>query len=555
MAIFYGKINANLDSEGQLSGGFYQSPSRDLWFNGIDVGDFAFVIGGQRIQLWQAEKWQPVENGIRLLFRKVIADTGLSTSGLTALKFFKVTYQMLVFTVRSTGRAQKAFFPFEEVEPIPESVLINPLTYRDLTNFRKVVFYPAPPKDLESIDIKLYPDSDGNLALWEDSFIQDVIVQDFTDNRYCIGKGQARKDQTLSAFNGLEAIKAYTHPELSLLRLYDAFCCKYRVNSLQPETDDDTDLELDPNQDNELKCTEDMRVLWELAKTKKQVILQGTAGVGKTYTTRELALRILGETQLASRDMVNQKYHQAVKEGRIAFCTFHQSMDYEDFVEGYKPVQGKSGAPTFELMPGMFRTICQSCRDDKMRRNHVLIIDEINRGNLSKIFGELITLLEIDKREAAPNQEAETLSSKLTYSQDDFTVPHNIFIIGTMNTTDRSLGQIDYALRRRFAFYTIKASKDALLTFYEGKEGGPRSKALNAFEEILGFFKLDQNVNADFDVEDIMIGHSYFMASSSDVLKLKFEYELIPILEEYRKDGVLTCSKEAFKAILDKIRA
>lgn len=384
----------------------------------------------------------------------------------------------------------------------------------------------------------------------------------------------------------------------------------------------------------------------QLLMLKKQLILQGAPGVGKTYATKELALRIIGEAIPNDRAALNAKYSEAVERGQIVFVTFHQSMDYEDFVEGYKPIETASENIGYGLQDGPLKKIVYLCfgkLDDKafdtawqalldtydqspeqriaytsnrkqpfptwvedselyfrpvnnseahwrmtkdrvlrcliserfdtyatpviaqmrakgllpsiesqnIRKNHVLIIDEINRGNVSKVFGELITLLETDKRETEPGKagDSETLSVKLTYSQTDFTVPYNLYIIGTMNTADRSLGQVDYALRRRFAFVTLKSDRKAIDEYYADKDDALRTRAVGLYEKVQSFFGLDDgsghgNVNQDFDVDDIMVGHSYFMAPNSDALALKFKYELAPLLEEYRKDGILACAKD-----------
>jgi 5-methylcytosine-specific restriction protein B len=209
-------------------------------------------------------------------------------------------------------------------------------------------------------------------------------------------------------------------------------------------------------------------------------------------------------------------------------------MDYEDFVEGYKP----AGSGGFELRDGPFKEICAhaSKNEDK---NVVLIIDEINRGNVSKIFGELITLLETDKRKGMP----EEITAGLTYSAEPFSIPKNLYIIGTMNTADRSLGQIDYALRRRFAFYTIKSDETALKQFYEGKYAPLSERALSCFTDIKKFFDNEGTVNNDLDADDIMIGHSYFMADTLPEFGFKCKYEIFPLLMNIEKTALLTLQK------------
>ena len=157
--------------------------------------------------------------------------------------------------------------------------------------------------------------------------------------------------------------------------------------------------------------------------------------------------------------------------------------------------------------------------------NHVLIIDEINRGNVSKIFGELITLLEADKRIGGDHP----IRVTLPYSKESFGVPSNLYIIGTMNTTDRSVGNIDYAVRRRFAFATLKADRELV-------EQNSILEAVTLFDAVESFIKKHQ---IDMDFEDLMVGHSYFFAKDENELELKWQYEILPLLNEYIKDGII----------------
>lgn len=280
----------------------------------------------------------------------------------------------------------------------------------------------------------------------------------------------------------------------------------------------------------------------DLLKTYKNIILQGAPGTGKTYSTAAVAVAVAGGTSSAStRDEVMKEYKSLMGAGQIAFVTFHQSMDYEDFVEGLKPVvysnpvgtQGTGGsnnvAVSYEVKPGIFHAICKQAAGNPDKA-YVLIIDEINRGNVSKIFGELITLLEADKRQGEANE----LSVKLPYSQTDFSVPSNLYIIGTMNTTDRSVGTIDYAIRRRFAFVTLKADGALLGTHYLQDPAG-LTDAQNLFDAVKAYIT---NTKVDGDMDDLMVGHSYFMCKNGESLETKWKYEILPLLQEYYHDGL-----------------
>lgn len=424
-------------------------------------------------------------------------------------------------------------------------------------------------------------------------------------------------------------------------------------------------------------------------ESKKQIILQGAPGTGKTYKTAELAVAICDGKfpDFRNRSAVMDRYKELKTEGRIAFTTFHQSMDYEEFVEGLKPVSTSNGV-TFEAKAGLFKEICDIALlstislsknisteleyddiydslieliqsgeikelptktgqkiidlkitaqnniqfkgqeggsrsymvskerlrklflhfdtttavdgikniNDEVRgviggchssaywavlkyivdnkngvdeetvdldnlsskdkesavqvfintpaekrasnqdtQNYVLIIDEINRGNISKILGELITLLEADKRIGEQNE----LTAKLPYSQKEFGVPSNLYIIGTMNTADRSVGYIDYAIRRRFSFVTIKSDFNAIADQL-GDVVKPIADMLYKSVE-----KLMEQVSPEFNAEDLMIGHSYFIAKDVPELEMKLEYEIKPLLREYANDGILNLQKDS----------
>ena len=401
---------------------------------------------------------------------------------------------------------------------------------------------------------------------------------------------------------------------------------------------------------------EQIKEFTQILNIKKNIILQGAPGTGKTYNTAALALSICGETIPEMHEDVMKRYGELQKEGRIGFCTFHQSMDYEDFVEGIKP-KTENGAISYDVEDGIFKALSDKAREnyedsqktievlqrqksiqDKMYdflqkalenrtefltrlgykfiiteitdkniivsiitenniatgepiknstptislseltellekevalneigdipayfnrktklsrdyytfyianeinkiktknvnvqktelQNFVLIIDEINRGNVSKIFGELITLLEADKRIGGEHP----IKVTLPYSKESFGVPSNLYIIGTMNTTDRSVGNIDYAVRRRFAFVTLKAEIELV-------EQNSIPTAVELFKSVESFLKKNR---IDMDLDDLMVGHSYFFAKDENELALKWQYEILPLLNEYIKDNII----------------
>ena len=242
--------------------------------------------------------------------------------------------------------------------------------------------------------------------------------------------------------------------------------------------------------------------LVELLNTKYNIILQGAPGVGKTFAAKRLAYSIMG----------------AKDTSRVSMVQFHQSYSYEDFIQGYRPVDNG-----FTLVQGVFYKFCKAAEIDD-ERPYFFIIDEINRGNLSKIFGELMMLIESDKR-------GEKL--KLLYKDEWFTVPKNVRIIGMMNTADRSLAMMDYALRRRFAFFDFAPafSSDGFRQYLADKNNEKLEKLISMVENLNIAISNDESLGDGF-----RIGHSYF-CTDKDItgswLKAVVEFELIPLLKEY----------------------
>jgi 5-methylcytosine-specific restriction endonuclease McrBC GTP-binding regulatory subunit McrB len=254
------------------------------------------------------------------------------------------------------------------------------------------------------------------------------------------------------------------------------------------------------------------------------LILYGPPGTGKTYTTIEEGVRLCdGKLPGTGRAAIRARYEELVADGRIEFVTFHQSYSYEDFVLGLRPVAGAEGAGfTLKPMPGVFYRIAKRAQGAVAKelssapRAHVLIIDEINRADVSKVFGELITLLEPDKRLGREN----ALTVTLPYSGEQFGVPANLHVIGTMNSADRSIALLDTALRRRFRFRELMPDPRQLRPIEQIDVG----RALDGLNRRLEFL---------FD-RDHQIGHAYFMecitrAELENVMREK----VIPLLVEY----------------------
>lgn len=394
-----------------------------------------------------------------------------------------------------------------------------------------------------------------------------------------------------------------------------------------------------------------MENILKVLQSNKNLILTGAPGTGKTFKTAEIAVALIdGVKKLPGRRRdVMTRYKQLLEAKQIAFTTFHQSLDYEEFIEGLKPdVDVDKKGMTYQLKDGIFKELCDRAREkrsmvalidaiekfkeecsdkiikvksksgtefsvtyrdgrtfrvrsdkseaeegvdfpanidaikkmyqgnekgiynktyvwgilnylkekykvapyseDNSDKKYLLIVDEINRGNVSKIFGELITLLEKDKRIGGDNE----ITVTLPYSQESFGVPSNLYIIGTMNTADRSIGHIDYAIRRRFSFVSLKSDRN-VISNYEEYDNGTKEKAEGLFDEIKHL--ISDNINADLDAEDLMIGHSYFLCKSADDLLMRLECEIIPLIQEYEKDGIVMLDKAEMKTKFNEWRS
>lgn len=242
--------------------------------------------------------------------------------------------------------------------------------------------------------------------------------------------------------------------------------------------------------------------LYNMLKNKKNIILQGAPGTGKTFAAKRLAYSIMGEKD----------------DSRIEFIQFHQNYSYEDFVMGYKP--NENG---FALEYGVFYKFCKKAANQS-DKDFFFIIDEINRGNMSKIFGELLVLIENDYRGT---------KAKLAYSDVSFTVPKNLYIIGMMNTADRSLAMIDYALRRRFKFYEMQPAfnNESFIKYQKSINSNRLDRLIAMVKELNEEIIKDSSLGKGF-----CIAHSYFCSEESksdNGLKSIVKYDILPMLSEY----------------------
>lgn len=254
---------------------------------------------------------------------------------------------------------------------------------------------------------------------------------------------------------------------------------------------------------NEVYMTEERyETLVNVLRNKKNIILQGAPGVGKTFAARRLAWSMMGEKD----------------DSRIEFVQFHQNYSYEDFMMGYKPVE-----EGFELKYGIFYRFCQKAANQP-DKEFFFIIDEINRGNMSKIFGELLMLIEKDYRGT---------KMTLAYNGLPFSVPKNLYIIGMMNTADRSLAMIDYALRRRFSFFEIEPGFDSqgFISYQNGLNSETLDELISKVKELNRKIAADKSLGRGF-----CIGHSYFCGRdvcTDEWFHSVVDYDILPMLSEY----------------------
>lgn len=355
---------------------------------------------------------------------------------------------------------------------------------------------------ISDIDIDKHYDVEKNSSV---NYVT-IILNEIIDYRECSilttkALKQKYPDQCWSPQSSGIKIKDHILPHL-IADWKKMFCHK----PLESDTGDeeyDKDAFLDDVYMTESKYDTLVAVL----KNKKNIILQGAPGVGKTFAAKRLAYSIMGEKD----------------ESRIEFVQFHQNYSYEDFMMGYKPVNDG-----FELKYGVFYRFCQKAANQP-DKDFFFIIDEINRGNMSKIFGELLMLIERDYRGT---------KATLAYNGMTFSVPKNLYIIGMMNTADHSLAMIDYALRRRFSFFDIEPGFESagFMKYQQGLNNETFSLLVSKVQELNKEITLDKSLGKGF-----CIGHSYFCGQkecTDEWMQAIVDYEILPMLSEYWFDDV-----------------
>jgi len=300
----------------------------------------------------------------------------------------------------------------------------------------------------------------------------------------------------------------------------------------------------------------------------KQMILQGPPGTSKTLTAQYTVAQALGYSGEMDRKKISEflKKHPT----RWEMVQFHPSYGYEDFVRGITVETNKENQIVYKTVNKIFGDMCNRADEDKDNQ-FFLIIDEINRADVATVFGELIYALEYreepivipyaldqEQQENAQKKDStdQSQTDRTAQENDDknksrqLVVPQNLYIIATMNTADKSVGNIDYAIRRRFVFFDCPASEEVLDTYYKTNKSESSSESVLLFKGVQQF--LNKNLHGDYRMEDFQIGHTYFMASSEKEAQsasdqkpayskqdYKLRYQVLPILREYYIDGIL----------------
>ncbi len=258
---------------------------------------------------------------------------------------------------------------------------------------------------------------------------------------------------------------------------------------------------------------------------RKYLILQGPPGTGKTYLAEEIAKSLKATSKITDYKIIQ----------------FHASVSYEDFIEGIKPDVNSNQLIFKEYKGPLLESINEAIKAAKENKGYVLIIDEINRGDLAKILGEAIFLFE-------PNEERKIRLR----SGKEIMMPRNLYIIGTMNTADRTIAILDFAIRRRFAFIDVWPSEKKLKEILDKKQVDENTKSL-----ILRYYNIIQNLFFRFASDEelhLQPGHTYFIAESEEEFKNKLKYEIVPLLREYINEGRLSLAKNEILAFIDGVQ-
>lgn len=439
--------------------------------------------------------------------------------------------------------ARRKFYRFFDLELDPEGKLQYVLKYNaGHINFVNKIYHNSNIPDVidkETAFARLEAEKNNSTPDAENSDEPNCIVE----LCYIIHDPKRSKTEEQLRQEFKKAVELLMPYYKYVLEIPDSNCPKLRNPQITTSTEEKTPF-LQSEEEGKTSVSDSTDGIRDSKKEPEQpapnfdhnLILYGPPGTGKTYKTAIYAVTICDGEEAAvallkaGYSHIMERYTELKKQGRIGFTTFHQSYGYEDFVDAIRPVlDGASAQIGYEKKPGIFREFCENARSKK--KPCVFIIDEINRGNIAKIFGELITLIEESKRDVA--------SVILPNSRVEFSVPSNVYIIGTMNTADRSIAMMDTALRRRFRFEEIQPSTQALREMEADKVFGDPDE--NGNQVTIDVAAMLDVINRRIEVlhdREHTIGHAYFTGltgenATFENLRKIFKKSVLPLLQEY----------------------
>lgn len=488
--------------------GSYGSGSQD-----IENQFFSQYTTGQEMGIWKNSELELSEMALK------VAEKELLISDYIAIVFLNLfTYYDI-----GNGQPQKTYHHF-----LYEILKRIKMEGEDEGYIRKELILETLPDHVSN------PKSIEDKNIIFNYLIDSSLFYKINDKYFSLRENWKNKIDILMDLCNLEYKEASPELAIELARDKVRYCKYVATNSDRYLAKQYEDSLFDDNVEVELIEEDDIREDYDDSTISRNRILYGPPGTGKTYYSVIYAV----DTILENNNLDKNKYSSYLREYRklesskqIAFTTFHQSYGYEEFIEGIRPVisnnaeSSEKSDPEYKIVDGVFKSFCKNAMENKGKR-FVFIIDEINRGNIAKIFGELITLIEESKRDGKP----EAMSVILPYSGEKFTVPDNVYIIGTMNTADRSIALLDTALRRRFTFIEKmpdpKVIRDIVIH--------SNSKQVDV-QRLLS--KINRRIEILFDREHT-IGHAFFVGLQDGNdgfknLEIIFKEKIFSLLQEY----------------------